>query len=1690
MRKLFKIYHFLIVLILLFASCVPQSPSTKRKVSNAKTESPESSDNTPEFTNSNDIYWYSGTSEISGTLLINEDISTVIYLRGQRVHDFLGQDSNMSRAFCLIASYSDTVAKKSLRARAIPISIFNIAQNKQEKLLRIDLNESTNNASSCSGNSYYLLSSAEPDLVTSTASTADSSFTPSDLCPTCSKTLSSTNISLYLSNSGITTNDYISKSVFNLSGMTLRIDTTSSVTEPVGSCTDNSCKVNGFDCCLDGQCVKDGALRSSASSNPDYLQALADVASNSANFINWPHIYYVCGSNVPPTSTPTPLPDPQTTADAFLQSLILKYNCLEEGKNETPDFAGKAVCLPSFNQTSYEAVRSDVWKMCGCNADPFPTDPNDPVCPNYGLKANTNVSGQIIEVICDIPPPPADPTPFQSLQLGVPARSAPHRFYRSDTGASVDNITTIANSSVTPEGEEFLYLDESGKTDPINGSFNMNSIVGQFSVALNKALPAKVVNVEYDQSYIIATTSGYYTPCPQCAYDSWFQTFSAHPASTYGTGVEAIGYSTNRQEFENNSTYGNYEDTVFSRACWLPPTMIPFTHQKNTDLITQRKNRLTTQAALYINGYQKDWYGFNKGALIGSFDGVTWFAIGKGRRITATSSKLFLAINAPFADLAEPTDLTVSITLDNGIGSVSNFDYDPSLAMNDTTQNSAATCQYWHQCNTDTDCITKLGWEYSCVDTSQYRTRLPRFGVDGTEMTDSEYSDADFSKIIAGALPGGSKKRCVYRGAGALCKRDYNVAVNSTKQPLLTCAPNFYCSELTSSDFNKELVRTPNEVEIILFGKDANVLGRPKAYLSGDSSLPTEAISNLQYNGSLYTTDTGKLGICRPGKKLGSSTYVSAHGDKDNSGRTDYINQIGSCNSAATGDSRVTSCPIIEMEDDQSTPQGDIIRSIDAAKGHIQNSCGAESKRPNSGTFISSFDQIESPRLSNINDLISPKIAQDACLRRPGAVCHTDLDCSPNRLHAEQAIFFGIEYFGGTLAEQQYWQEELVCGQAAKKPLLGADDYYDYDMSKNRCCREIKKDFTMYTRADTTVVPDSPAQNANLDVTKFPHLDPTDDYRYSRYVVANAQEKASINVNADSPHAEAPIVANATTPKAWQWKTFNDTGKNTCCGGGWVRKFTDGTHDWTNANRLTINPQNFACLNYSNELVFQQVSNVNLANYNRDRDKLCIAPADGGCIQVPMVEPNGFDITPPRNSTTLTAELDTSPLQPPTQGGSKGITLSRFVPYEPLPHNPSVAINAADDEAPYIYFHDVEFTAVSMFLPIYIGGITNITNISISYFNENEVTPAETVNWTPAAGAPSLEHNVGNTGAACTGGQITNPDASMGIETFCLYTDSASRLIFNIKADPAKFNGTTNTYNYGSIQITYNVIGNTSYVYAPDPTPGMGMNPGNDLYYLTKLGRFELLGVPQITYEPIYCNSNRNNLVEGLFTMSTQDKTTFDAESFVATNTATNGRHYQDMYGVRTSATDVSQNNAGEPNIVYQNKVSLNPVFSSNEFTCCMKLGQETDDPTRCCSNYSESKDGKNICMLPSKTNLNVYFNKFISGEGTDEDFPGGGLKDEDFIPETGEPKLNSAVYGKLDSIGRAFCSGGNVRKGAAFGYFNGEPNSGFYVQNGPVEDSKRYSIIDSNKDADTDNNTGMTPFLQGYKWDHHFYCE
>lgn len=1715
------------------ASCVPSSPSKKRKSSSDSTVK----DNGAEVDNESagdlagDIRWYFGGIEnpdangLATSVTLNEDTNTVMYLMGSRIHDFLKIGSNYSFNYCIVLSFQEATSKSHLKLRAVPGRYTSITTGYQENYLRIDIPERSINASQCDavGGSEPVVIDVNGVLGTVGVTDANSAFALDEVCTTCSGIISSTNVSLYTANNGnISASDRVPDSSLNISSLALRIDVKNNATTIGSSCTNSECVAKGFDCCSNGQCVRDAQEKPNASTEPDYAQALADVGLNSNNFVNYPNVYFVCSTNQTVEPTPTPLPDAAATAGAQLAADTADFNCLEGAKEETPSYTN---CAPGNDEASFIAIRSDVWARCGCEADPFPTEPDNPQCPNFGLEAVRDVGDNITNIICYTPPPVTDPTPFQTLNLNLPVRSAPHRFFNS-SGVAIDDVTTVINTvpAVVQEGDEFSYLDEIGKTDPINGTFNMNSILGQFKIDLSRAHPAKVIDVELDQTYVIAAVSGYSTPCPQCADDAWFNNFKSHPQTTGGTGLQWTGYTTSRTSYQNNLTNGNYEDTVFGRACWLPPTMIPFSHKKDQDVQTQRQNRLATQAAYYVNGYQRDWFGFNKGALIGSFDGVRWFSIGNGRRVTSTSTKLLLAINAPFADLAEPSNLLINIITDFGNNTAPNFDWDPTLKPDHPDQNQGATCQYNHQCNVDSDCVAKLGWEYVCADTSRFKTKWPKFNSQGEETAGEEFTDAGFSTILQGNQPPGSANRCVYRGAGAPCKQDYtNGMIRADDAEIFSCAPNFYCSSLASSDFNKEVVRTPNLVEAILFGQEADILGRPKSYLKGDSSLTTEIQANMQYNASIVTTNVGDWGICRPGKRLVADPLFQ-HQSNDSSNRTDYINQISGCNSSTTGSARTQSCPVFETVEDTGTDVGEYLKDTSTPttnKKTAQNSCGAESQRVQGTANISTFEQIESDTITALNNLLNPSIAKDACSRRPGSVCHTNLDCSPNYLHAEQASFYGLDYFGNTEAEKKYWQESLVCGQAQVQPFITADDYYDYDITKNRCCREVGNDFTMYTEGNETYIPDLGTNNTNLITDRMPYTDPTDDGRYSRYAVASPSRAANGVLGdpvAETPAITIPTLANTDTyaPKAFQWKTFNDTGKKTCCGGGWVRKFADGTTDWSNLNRLQMDITEFSCLNYKNSLVFgtPPPSEVSDFNFNQDLNYVCRSPADGGCIQNEIPIATAFEIKYPTLVTTTSATIDTTPIVPPASGQPCEQAMSVDAPYIPRYFTDPVEIFLPTDQCRNYFHNDIDKRAVSIHLPNYIGAtesfLDNINSVSIRFMdsNGNEVAmePATRDQTCNVGQNPLLSPQLG----------LLYDNAGLGADTdggkYCIKT-IGNKTLLHIAANPDPLPGGVTTWAYAGINIVFKPLQTSTYRHqnslpACDDNAGgtgttrcdNGMEPGNALYYLTKLARFELLGVPQIFYEPLYCNSDRSQIVGGIFdTSGTDTREKFEDISF-GYDPAVNLQSLEQIYtsditnadgALSVLAIDENVPTAANGKVVFQDKVSLPQVFSGHDFKCCIELGEKTPDATKCCSNFSATIDGDRICKLPRGTNLNVYFNKFISSEGIGEDKPGGGFTEDDFIPVTGEPKLSIAVNNKLIALGTEYCNSGTTRKGGSFGYYYGEPNNGAFVQtNVSEEDSQRFSILDSTNDIDGQNNSGFPFFQQGFRWDHQFYCD
>lgn len=1740
------ISYLLLFTAILLQGCI-QAPSNTRKsaLSSSATTNAGKTTSTasPTFATDELIYWYT-TTKIPGTITINKSSQDVIYLRGKIVHDFLssknaGGVEYYRKQYCMVGNFLSPLTYKQVRVRAIPIFI-TTSTKATERLLRVDIPSSADNNSACNNTT---IDSILP---------VNAAFSLPEICSSCTGQITTTGLSLYETIATPASLTKVESTKINLASVNIKVDLQSNATDSGSSCTNASCGAKGFDCCISGQCVKDGTEKTNASSDLQYTQAKIDYAANPLSFINYPNIFYICSNiaHTPPASTGGTTTTPLSEAEARVAKYLTDYTCISEATATTSSYlncrnytsAGVATTIDK-TLAAYEAIKKKLAISCGCTA----ADADMAIkCPDWGivpvyktgaLKTNANIT----DFACYTPVPPNPVGPITNLNVSVPNRSAPHRFY-SDAGVNYDDLTGLLTKlpTLTQEGEDFYYLDEYNKVGPVNGAFNVNSVIGKMTIDLSHAMPAKIVNVELGKTYILSATSGYFTPCTQCAKDSWFQTFSAHPTSQRGVGLQASGYTTSRDTYGANTTFGNYEDTKFGRACYLPVTMLPMAHQKNANLQTQRKNRLKTQTAFYVNGYQRDWYGFNKGALIGSYDGVTWFAVGTGRRSTATSTKLFLALNSSFLDLADKTDTIVNIIPDFSANTAADYDFDPDISMVDPRQNTAATCQKYHQCSVDADCVSQLGWEYTCADISQMKTKWPLYDSDAKEATNQERSASIF-EILQGTINTNNGKRCIYRGAGAPCKKDYSTLNEYTKKTL-TCAPNFFCASITSNKFNDELVRSPNELDDILFGMDTNILGRPLHYVTAGKSLSSEIISNIKYNATsavgLSGADGDDMGICRPGRSL-SSNDITAHSNPDTSKRTDYISQVGSCNSLATNASRFVSCPAFDDTLNYADPA-----ALDTVlRQETQNSCGGESKH--TSTLVSAFKNIEGLSLLNLQNIIQPIVAQDACFRRAGSVCHTDLDCGPNKLHEEAVGTIDIKYFGGTEAEQQYWKESLICGQGTTTPALGTATYFDYKLSENRCCREIGKDFTMYTQGPKEIVPDNTGTNETLKTGKFPYYDPSNNpaandtkgpaatNRYSRYTVSKIGKEDTSKI---------PTVVTTAEPEKNQWQVVNETGSLTCCGGGWIRKFADGTHDWKVKNRLSIDANNFSCLNFRSPLADSSYNNftadkIVASSYQREFEFFCKSPDGEGCLQVPYQESNSFTILSPKKyEPSLKVKednnwvggafdgayagqppagftrLNTSPTADPIDGSTPWTQLMNSdVPYSPLPYYYSPIPYDVDfrTNKAYNFFTDkTNDKGVEFYLPAYMGwdgdmGVaatsranpTFITNVYIKYFYEAPLLPQIydiTNNVAPAAQCNDV---INMTGAAIPAAPIEGITTD---NTWCIVSNAKTqnRPVFNVRADSAA----ANNWKYAGVIIDFKPL--EQHRLLADPLAKIA-EPGNALYYLSKLARMELIGIPQMTYEPLYCNNNQNKLVPGIFKSNLQTRADFVGSS-VAYSVLDDPIERYNADGSTPTKDDTVGYGNQEKRFTFQDKLDHSAVFSSKDFACCTPVGKTTTSQAKCCSGYaSTSTDGKVMtCKLPRGTDLNVYFNKFVSSEGVGEDQPGGGLVindvDEDkidFNPYTGEPKFRGSTYDKLVALGAVYCDGGKIATGGAFGAFPPEPFSGSYsVQagaSGNLEDSFPLSIVDSVLDFQTsDPNVGKVPFDSGFKWNHHYYCK
>ena len=782
-------------------------------------------------------------------------------------------------------------------------------------------------------------------------------------------------------------------------------------------------------------------------------------------------------------------------------------------------------------------------------------------------------------------PDPIPPTPPASQIVYLSSKNVPVRYFDA-TGSSK---AAISGDTLPQEGNAFSYrngnlLDPTNVpalSNPVAGADNyigFNEIYGSLSYTTNSAKPAKEVGVTKGKIYDIYVDNGSYSNCIQCGNDYYSQLNRLFPLAQLGGGTTPFQSRTDRTLANGISA----DDRSFGRACFVPASMIPWSHSTDSDTQTQRLKRLRAQHFMYANGYQHDWYGFDYGAVIGSFDGVRWFAIGTNRRIKADSNKLFLAVNGPFGDLA--LESTYNVTVNDGalnpVGSnMVTTDYD----------SDGAECQRFHQCTTDNDCATTLGWDYACANVNEITTSWPAFDDNAKEIPDTQRSDNQLVSILSLANTG---KRCVYRGRGAACTPNYlssvinlNSTFNQTQtQSFHGCSANNYCQAINSSttlnpNFNNRIsrygkVRVDSSSDT--FGLAAKVPGRPLEF-NAQETVRSETVQNFSSNHlpalCIPGRDPEQLSFVLQNSTTPSSEYM---GDKIlNIGMTYKKNTAGLMNPRY-----LESCSIMDDNKNYFSLSTDP-SSLNSTNSLLMFNSGAQAVSSN---LLGIFSAIFSSKgmsfnlyKNNSTVLNSFTLTENRCMRAPAASCFSDNDCAPSKPVTD--IMKLISSLDTTVTsiinsyEVKFWQEDLVCSQATSK----SDP--SYSPFNNRCCRDV---------GNTISLPSADSSN-HLKVDKIPGIDISinDKYRYTRAAVlykdtstdSSTYPALKVGAAGDCPTSASASCVNITTLNN-QFISFSTIAERMSCSGDWIRSFSNGDHVWGSARFQSFNPLMLRCMNW------------------------------------------------------------------------------------------------------------------------------------------------------------------------------------------------------------------------------------------------------------------------------------------------------------------------------------------------------------------------------------------------------------------------------------------------------------------------------------------------------------------------------
>ena len=789
-------------------------------------------------------------------------------------------------------------------------------------------------------------------------------------------------------------------------------------------------------------------------------------------------------------------------------------------------------------------------------------------------------SGGLTNYECSYPSgsttePPANQTVY------VSSKNMPHRYFDTE-GVNYDEDTSSATAQeVSNGGANFTYTDNNLlKPSSLSTYTGFNEIYGSMaSSGTYTAKPAKMVRVKKSTKYDIYVNSGSFSSCVNCGTDYYNSLQRIFPSNfnTFGGGYVPDKYESSRQS--NLGTYRS-DDLLYGRACFVPATMIPWTHTLGATPRDQRRARLAGQHFLFANGYQRDWYGFDYGSIIGSFDGVTWFSVGNQRRITASGTKLFLAVNAYYGDLSVASDFSVTVSETSS--------YSSDIPDHDT-ETDGSQCQLSHYCSTDNDCVRQLGYDYTCQSVTGLTTSWPQFDTSGNEVVGT--TTKTLASIVGGS--NGQAKRCVYRGRGAPCLADLSQSSSGTTfngsslVGTLACSPNNSCASTSSARFSDRISRfgtTPtaqNTGSVLsplsdIVGLGARILGRPLNFY-GTTSAPAVASSPL--------TTNNVRAVCAPGSDINNATTTYELNSRLPSVRVDSADKlfgVGTASSLSVSLKALNACPVTNAAGNfqhlNNLLLSDSTYTAQAITQNLSSNLLDLTSLTNQGVYSSTSG----------SQITAIGYQRNACLRAPGASCFSDMECAPSNFIATKAKTASLSSVLN-LAEDQYWQEDLVCGNSDFKYVSAGTLNPNYDIKNNVCCRETGKVTTVYTQTSASAYKWCDTATKQVRVAGV-NIATNSTSRYSKVHTAFDQMTCDTN-QISSTKKFAVAIDDASSIERMkqilgQFKTLDAINQKTCCTQNWVRSFASdngGGHAFVKTKMQNIDKGMFRNISWRGE---------------------------------------------------------------------------------------------------------------------------------------------------------------------------------------------------------------------------------------------------------------------------------------------------------------------------------------------------------------------------------------------------------------------------------------------------------------------------------------------------------------------------